>query len=73
MSSGNEVPDREFAEECNCIEMIACPNDCILYRNATCGVSRYKANNDEFSHNATANNSRPTKVYWYLPIIPRFK
>ena len=39
----------------------------------TCGLSRYKANNDEFSHDATSNNSWPTKVGWYLPIIPRFK
>ena len=58
----------------------ACPNDCILYKNQfsdmrkcpTCGVSRYKAKDDEGSHHATTNNDRPTKVYWYLPIIPRF-
>jgi len=58
-----------------------CPNDCILYRNEftemhncpTCGVSHYKANNDEFSHGATSKKSRPAKVCWYLPIIPRFK
>jgi len=59
----------------------ACLNDCILYRNdfaelrncPTCGVSRYKVNNDEYSDHATANKSRSTKVCWYLPIIPRFK
>jgi len=59
----------------------ACPNDCILYRNEfaqmrnclTCGVSRYKVNYDECSDNATTYKDRPTKVYWYLPIIPRFK
>ena len=59
----------------------ACPNDCILYRNQfaeiincnTYGVSRYKVNNDECNDDATANKSHPAKVYWYLPIIPRFK
>ena len=59
----------------------ACPNDCILYRNRfvemckcpTCGVSLYKVKDDEFSDDASKNNSRPTKVCWYLPIIPRFK
>ena len=59
----------------------ACPNDCILYRNEfaemrnfpTCGVSCYKVNNDECSDGASITNSRPTKVYWYLLIIPRFK
>jgi len=59
----------------------ACPNDCILYRNQfaemrkclTYGVSRYKVNDDECSDDATTNNSRPSKVCWYLPIIPRFK
>ena len=39
----------------------------------TCGVSRYKVNNDECSDDATTKNSRPAKVCWYLPIIPRFK
>ncbi|XP_028223350.1 uncharacterized protein LOC114404694 [Glycine soja] len=59
----------------------ACPNDCILYRNEyakmrtcpTSGVSRYKVNNHEESDVATAENSHPTKVCWYLPIIPRFR
>ena len=59
----------------------ACPNDCILYRNEfaemcncpTCGVSRYKVNDGECSDDAATNDSRPTKVCWYLPIIPRFK
>ena len=27
----------------------------------------------ECSDDATTNNSRPTKVCWYLPIISRFK
>ena len=64
-----------------CQKIHACPNDCILYRNQfaelrncpTCGVSRYKGNNDECSGDATANNSHPAKVCRYLPIIPRFK
>ena len=59
----------------------ACPYDCILYRNQfakmrkcpTCGISQDKINNGECSDDATINNSLPTKVYWYLPIIPRFK
>jgi len=57
----------------------ACPNDCILYEFAelrncpTCGLSCYKVNNDECSDDATPKNSRPAKVCWYLPIIPRFK
>ncbi|XP_025984354.1 uncharacterized protein LOC114411259 [Glycine soja] len=59
----------------------ACPNDCILYKNQfaemrkcpTCGVSWYKINDDKFSDDASKNNSRPAKVCWYLPIIPRFK
>jgi len=59
----------------------ACLNDCILYRNQfakmckcpTCGVLRYKVKDDKCSDNATTNNSRPTKVCWYLIIIPRFK
>ena len=39
----------------------------------TYGVSHYKVSNDECSDDATTNNSRPAKVCWYLPIIPRFK
>jgi len=58
-----------------------CPNDCILYRNQfaemrkcpTCGVSRYKVQHDKFSDDASKNNNCPAKIYWYLPIIPRFK
>ena len=38
----------------------------------TCGVSRYKVKDDECSDDATTNNSRPTKVCWYLLIISRF-
>ncbi|XP_021746079.1 uncharacterized protein LOC110711949 [Chenopodium quinoa] len=54
----------------------ACPNDCVLYRNEyeeleecpRCGKSRYKRK----SCNAGMKGP-PTKVLWYLPIIPRFK
>jgi len=57
------------------------PNDFILYKNQfaemrkcpTCGVSWYKVKDDEFSDGVSKNNSRPAKVYWYLPIILRFK
>jgi len=59
----------------------ACPNDCILYRNhfaemhncPTCGVSRYKLNNDQCSDDGSTKNNHPAMVCWYLPIIPRFK
>ena len=59
----------------------ACLNDFILYKNKfaemckrhTCGVPRYKLKDDECSNDATTNNSRPTDVCWYLPIIWRFK
>ena len=30
-------------------------------------------NGSQCSDDAATNNSHPTKVYWYLPIIPRFK
>ena len=33
----------------------------------------YKLNNDECSDDADTKNIRPAKVFWYLPIIPRFK
>ncbi|XP_028236830.1 uncharacterized protein LOC114416159 [Glycine soja] len=62
-------------------KILACLNDYILYRNEfvemrncpTCGVSRYKVNNDECSDDSTAKNSHLAKVCCYLPIIPRFK
>ncbi|XP_006596816.1 uncharacterized protein [Glycine max] len=49
----------------------ACPNECILYRNEfaemrncpTCGVSRYKANTDDFVDDISPNNTRPAKVW----------
>lgn len=56
-----------------------CQNDCVLYRNEyqdlreypRCGKSRYqvKENNDE----GMSKKETPTKVLWYLPIIPRFR
>ena len=39
----------------------------------TCGVSCYKLNNNQCSDDDSTKNNRPTKVCWYLPIIPRFK
>jgi len=59
----------------------ACPNDCIYYINQfseilkcpTCGVSHYKVKDEECSDEATSCNNHPTKVCWYLPIIPRFQ
>ena len=49
---------KEFAELGNC---------------PTCGVSRYKLNDEEYTDDVAINNLRPTKVCRYLPIIPRFK
>ena len=59
----------------------ACSDEYIMYRNQfveicncpTCGVSRYKVNDGECSDDVATNNNCPTKVCWYLPIIPRFK
>ena len=59
----------------------ACPNDCILYRHEfqemsrcyICGTSRYKVKDEEESNSdQNCNKGPPTKVVWYLPIIPRF-
>ena len=60
----------------------ACPNDCIMYKNEfeemhncpRCGVSRYKVkDDDECSNDESTKKGLPTKVLWYLLIIPRFK
>ncbi|XP_028186434.1 uncharacterized protein LOC114373089 [Glycine soja] len=59
----------------------ACPNDCILYRHQfaemrscpTRGASRYKVKYDESSVNGSTYKDCPSKVCWYLPVIPRFK
>ncbi|XP_023750088.1 uncharacterized protein LOC111898397 [Lactuca sativa] len=58
----------------------ACPNDCMIYRDQydgqdkciTCGKSRYIQKNTEEEDNVK-RNAPPTKVLWYLPIIPRLK
>ena len=50
----------------------ACPNDCILYRNEivemriclTCGVSRYKINDEACSNGASTSNTRLAMVGW---------
>uniref|UniRef100_A0A151UDV0 Transposase-associated domain-containing protein n=1 Tax=Cajanus cajan TaxID=3821 RepID=A0A151UDV0_CAJCA len=60
----------------------ACPNDYILYRKKfeslhkcpCCGLSRYKVKDDRCSSDEdVVEKGPPTKVLWYLPIIPRFK
>ncbi|XP_006596670.1 uncharacterized protein [Glycine max] len=59
----------------------ACPNDCISYRHQfaekrscpTCGASRYKVKSDESSVDGSTYKDCPSKVCWYLPVIPRFK
>jgi len=59
----------------------ACHNDCVLYRNEyaelqncpTCGESWYKLNDGENPYDVPTNNPCPAKVFWYLPIITRFK
>ena len=60
----------------------ACSNDCILYKNEfeemhkcpRCGVSQFKVQDDnECSSDASMKKGPPTKVLWYLSIIPRFK
>ncbi|KAL2329979.1 hypothetical protein Fmac_017560 [Flemingia macrophylla] len=58
----------------------ACPNDCILYRGVfeglhqcpRCGVSRYKKK-DCAGESDVPTKGQPSKVLWYLPIIPRLK
>ncbi|RZB91281.1 hypothetical protein D0Y65_023616 [Glycine soja] len=60
----------------------ACPNDYILYihefqempKFPRCGVSRYKVkDDDDCGSDENSKKDPPTKVLWYLPIIPRFK
>jgi len=58
----------------------ACPNDCVLHKDEfaslkacpTCGLSRFKKKIDGNSGDEDKDGP-PTKVMWYLPIIPRFK
>ncbi|KAL9691497.1 hypothetical protein QQ045_011921 [Rhodiola kirilowii] len=55
----------------------ACPNDCILYRNSykdmvecpMCKSPRYKLNKEP----KNGSKGTPSKVLWYLPLIPRFQ
>ncbi|WVZ02173.1 hypothetical protein V8G54_022979 [Vigna mungo] len=57
-----------------------CPNDCVLYIKEfasikycpTCGLSRFKKKSDK-NTDEEGNDGAPSKVMWYLPIIPRFK
>ncbi|KAJ9545766.1 hypothetical protein OSB04_025473 [Centaurea solstitialis] len=60
----------------------ACPNDCMLYRNADvdlrecriCGTSRYKRKNQtEDNSDVKVKDGPPAKMLWYLPVIPRLK
>jgi len=61
-------------------KIYACPNDCILYRKeferlhkySRCGVSRYKVKDDDGDED-DMKKGPPTKVLWYLPIIPCLK
>jgi len=56
------------------------PNDRILYRKEfewlhkcpKCGVSRYKVKDDGDDED-DMKNCPPTKILWYLPIIPQLK
>ena len=57
-----------------------CPNDCILYRQEfeglhkchRCGVSRYEVKDND-GDEKDMKKGPPTKVLWYLPIIPRLR
>jgi len=58
------------------------PNDYILYRKEfaelrscpKCGLSRYKVEDgDKENTDEVTKHDPPSKVVWYLPIIPRFK
>ncbi|KAK7279834.1 hypothetical protein RJT34_24892 [Clitoria ternatea] len=87
LPEGNTLPNRTYeAKKVICPmgmdykKIHACPNDCILYRKEyeklhecpVCGESRYKVKNGESGDDVSTKNP-PTKVLWYLPIIPRFK
>ncbi|CAM8931981.1 unnamed protein product [Rhodiola kirilowii] len=81
---GNTLPNHTYeAKKVMCPMGIeykkihACPNDCILYRNAhkdltecpLCKSSRYKLNKGR----TYTSRGTPAKVLWYLPPIPRFQ
>ncbi|XP_071713972.1 uncharacterized protein [Rutidosis leptorrhynchoides] len=89
LPEGNELPLSTYqAKKLMCpmgleIQRIhACPNDCILYRNKdkdlhqckVCGTSRYKyGKSTDNVDSDVSENGPPTKLLWYLPIIPRLK
>ncbi|CAM8885163.1 unnamed protein product [Rhodiola kirilowii] len=84
LPEGNSLPNRTYeAKKVMCPmgleykKIHACPNDCILYRNAysdlkecpVCKASRYKLNKEPKGK----SKGTPSKVLWYLPPIPRFQ
>ncbi|KAL9683747.1 hypothetical protein QQ045_021172 [Rhodiola kirilowii] len=84
LPDGNTLPNRTYeAKKVMCPMGIeykkihACPNDCILYRNAhkdltecpVCKSSRYKLNKGQ----TDTSKGTAAKVLWYLPSIPRFQ
>ncbi|XP_071695199.1 uncharacterized protein [Rutidosis leptorrhynchoides] len=89
LPEGNELPVSTYqAKKLMCpigleIHRIhACPNDCMLYRNEdkdlhqckVCGTSRYKRGKPTDNVDSdVSENGPPTKLLWYLPIIPRLK
>jgi len=87
LPEGNTLPTRHYeAKKILCMigmeyqKIHACHNYCILYRkefktltkSPRCGVSRYKVKDDDDDED-NMKKGPPTKVLWYLPIIPRFK
>ena len=83
---GNELPKSTYyAKKLMCplgldYEKIdACPNDCVLYRNENadlvqcprCGTSRFRL--PAGVEPMVGVKAPPSKVLWYLPIIPRFR
>ncbi|CAM8883581.1 unnamed protein product [Rhodiola kirilowii] len=84
LPEGNTLPNRTYeAKKVICPmgleykKIHACPDDCILYRNAysdlkecpVCKASRYKLNKEPKGK----SKGTPSKVLWYLPPIPRFQ
>jgi len=87
LPKGNMLPTRHYeAKKILCVmgmeyqKIHTCPNDCLLYRKEfetltkcpRCGVSRFKVKDDDVDED-NLKKGPPTKVLWYLPIIPRFK
>jgi len=89
LPQSNTLPDRMYkAKKILCLmgmeyeKIHACPNYCILYRKEfaelrscpKCGLSRYKIKDgDKENTDEIIKHGSPSKVVWYLPIIPRFK